>query len=176
MWIGSLPPAQIELFTRRMVPGGGWEIAGCRKVAARLNGTICDSTLADFEEDERSFSGWTAGLCAPASIVNVYTVLSAFAPERQYCRGRAPFVFGPVNILPQPDLPELSAVPSTFLYPFPFLFALATSALTDEIFISLHLHWTNFHPCLSRATRVNFPRSCVYFSFFFFFFFLYVSF
>lgn len=40
------------------------EDCSCRKVAARVNGTICDSTLADFEEDERSFLVERWPLCA----------------------------------------------------------------------------------------------------------------
>lgn len=40
------------------------EDCSCRKVAARVNGTICDSTLADFEEDERSFLVERCPLCA----------------------------------------------------------------------------------------------------------------
>lgn len=46
------------------------------------------------------------GLCAPTSIVNVYMVLG-ICGWKGVLLGRAPFVFGPVNILPQLDLLKL---------------------------------------------------------------------
>lgn len=78
-WIGSLPLAQIELFTRRVVR---WDCSR-GNVAARLNATICDSTLADFEEDERSFLVELLAFVRPL-LLSTSTWYSAFAAEKKY--------------------------------------------------------------------------------------------
>lgn len=151
MWIGSLPLAQIELFTRRVVHRGqgAGRLLVVEKSRLVLMGrfAIQRSLISRRMKEVFWLNCWS--LCASFYCERLHGTLGICA-WKAVLPGRAPFVFGPVNILPQPDLPELSAVPLLSLPPFSFLFAL----LRVRSLMKFSFHST----CIEQLLSPSFSR------------------
>lgn len=96
------------------------------------------------------------GLCAPTSIVNVYMVLG-ICGWKGVLLGRAPFVFGPVNILLQLDLLKLyvSLLFHDEYAPMKFYFSLLILSNLYLVFFFFFFFMFFFY-----VIRWNFSHSC----------------
>lgn len=171
MWIGSLPLAQIELFTRRGLGGReGGRLLVVEKSRLVLMGRFAiqrslisrrmkEVFLVELLVFVRQLLLWTSTRYSR----HLRLKGSTAGDEHRLCLARLTFCHSLICL----------NYPLFLYFPLPFSFSLCAC---DECAL-----WWNFHftplalnkllsPSFSRDERVNFPRSCVYFFFLFFFF------